>query len=211
LAAAGESISVTGGSSPWTGLQNLTLSYSTHDGPVTVLLSVQVTAPPMVVVAAQPIARGAIVRSTDVRLMAGIPTEGNVQVFRSLDEVLGKEATRAIVEGQMLDDQSLRRPVLVSRTDIVTVYARSAGLRVRTTARSLDAGGEGDLVRVETLSDRKSFFARGSGPQEVEVFAHAPLARTGMEGGVPKMPVASARRDQPGQTLPDDDSSSLEE
>jgi len=78
------------------------------------------------------------------------------------------------VEGQILDDHVLRRPLLVQRTDLVTVYARTSGLRVRTTVRALEAGGEGDLVKVETLTDRKTYFARVCGPQELEVFAHAP-------------------------------------
>ena len=54
----------------------------------------------------------------------------------------------------------------------MTVYARSAGLRVRTTARAKDDGSVGDLIAVDSLLNKQSFFARVSGIQEVEVFAH---------------------------------------
>ena len=173
LAAADAMLQIDGGESPWTGLQALTLSCRSRDGVTRIPLGVQVMQAPTVVVAIQGLPRGAILQASDVRLQVGQPAEGSVRVYRTLEEVVGKEATRALVEGQILDDQSIRRPILVQRSDMVTVYARTAGLRVRTTARALEAGGEGDLVRVETLADRKPYFARVSGPQEVEVYAHA--------------------------------------
>jgi flagella basal body P-ring formation protein FlgA len=61
---------------------------------------------------------------------------------------------------------------LVQQNDVVTVYARAAGVQVRTQARARDAGSLGDLIAVESISDRKTYFARVSGIQEVEVDAH---------------------------------------
>ncbi len=176
LAPAGDSLTVDGGQSPWTGLQNLTLAFESTDGPVSLPLSVQVTPPPSVVVTTQALPRGAIIKATDVRLQTGKTIEGSVYVYTSLDEVVGKEASRALVEGQILDEQVVKRPLLVERGDVITVYARTSGLRVRTTARAVEAGGEGDLIRVESMTDRKSYYARVSGPQEVEVYAHAQTA-----------------------------------
>jgi hypothetical protein len=73
----------------------------------------------------------------------------------------------------------------------VTVFARCPGVRVRTTGRALEDGALGDLVTIESLADRKSFFARVCGPQEVEVFAGAgqaaAIARTA--GGDKLQPV----------------------
>jgi hypothetical protein len=51
------------------------------------------------------------------------------------------------------------------------LYARSAGLRVRTTVRSREDGGVGDLIAVESLTDRAAFYARVTGIQEAEVYA----------------------------------------
>ena len=72
---------------------------------------------------------------------------------------------------------ALRTPALVRRGDVVTVYARSAGIRVRTAARARDDGSQGDLVSVESLLDRSTFFARVSGIREVEVYARSRASR----------------------------------
>ena len=174
LAPAGLNLLVEGGQSPWTGLQALSISGRTQPGVTRVPLGVQVTLPPTVVVALQALPRGATIKASDLKLQVGKAGEGKVRIYTTIDEVVGKETTQNIVEGQILDDHVLRRPLLVQRTDLVTVYARTSGLRVRTTVRALEAGGEGDLVKVETLTDRKTYFARVCGPQELEVFAHAP-------------------------------------
>ena len=42
-------------------------------------------------------------------------------------------------------------------------------MQVRTTARAREDGSQGDLITVESLTERKPFFARVCGPQEVEV------------------------------------------
>jgi len=175
--AAAQSVAVSGGKSPWTGPQAFAISYAARSGVVQCTVVAQVTVPPAVVVAVQTINRGSVIRASDVRLQPGKAAEGEVQVFTSLDDVLGKEATRVISTGQMLDEQVVRRPLLVHRGEVITVYARTAGIQVRTNARSRDDGSQGDLVGVETMSDRKTYFARVSGPQEVEVFAQAIVAR----------------------------------
>ncbi len=71
----------------------------------------------------------------------------------------------------MPDD--LRPPLWVHRGDVVTVYANTAGIRIRTTARARDDGSQGELVAVESLLDRSTYYARVSGIREVEVFARA--------------------------------------
>jgi flagella basal body P-ring formation protein FlgA len=204
LGAGGAMLQVDGGQSPWTGLQELTISFRSRDGVVRIPLGVQVSLPPTMVVAAQSLPRGAILKASDVRLQFGKPAEGTVRVYCTIDEVVGKEATRALVEGQILDEQSIRRPILVQRSDIVTVYARTAGLRVRTTARAMESGGEGDLVRVETLTDRKPYFARVSGPQEAEVYAHAAStpSEASPNSSEPRVHQSSYHKRQPTAPLP---------
>ena len=117
-----------------------------------------------------------IIRETDVRLQTGQPTEGSAKVFTSLDEVIGKEAARAIGEGQILDDRFVRPQVMVRRGEIVTVYARTAGVQVGVSARCRDEGSLGDLVTVESLTQHETYFARVTGPQTCDVFAHAMTA-----------------------------------
>jgi flagella basal body P-ring formation protein FlgA len=79
----------------------------------------------------------------------------------------------------------LRTPLMVHRGEIVTVYARSGGVSVRTTARVREDGGMGDLVSVESLTERKGFIARVCGIRELEVFARAAQAESAAKAPVP--------------------------
>ncbi len=173
ISGAMQSISIEGGVSPWTGPQSFVVVVPAAKGTVRVGVRADISLPPMVVVATQSLGKGMIIRPTDVRLQPGQATEGNAKVFQSLEDVIGKEVSRQIGEGQILDDHYVRPQVLVRRGEIVTIYARTAGIQVRVSARSHDEGAMGDLVTVESLSKRETYFARVTGPQACDVFAHA--------------------------------------
>lgn len=166
-------IFVRGGAAPWLGTQRFEITVETSDQPQSFLVEARVSKPAMVVVTARSVARGATLRPDDLALRHAATGEDAPNGFHAIGEVVGMETTRALGEGHMLDRETLRAPLAVRRGEMVTVYARSAGLRVRTTARTRDDGSIGDLVAVESLADRKTFTARVCGIQEVEVFARA--------------------------------------
>lgn len=175
IASLGDELTVQGGAEPWTGKQQFTLTApNSDDEPISI--TAHVALPPAVVVARYSLPKGVVIRADDVKLQRGNPTKGEADVYQSIDDVIGKETVRTITEGQILDSRSVRRPLLVRRNEIVTVYSRCEGVSVRTTARVRDDGANGDLVTVETLEDRKPYFARVSGPQEVSIFAQAVTA-----------------------------------
>ena len=175
LAGASGAIQVAGGTAPWVGQQTLTLTVPAVKGQQTLQVAAHVTVPAAVVVAVRPLARGTLVQVSDVELRAVPPIgySANAETFHSLEAVVGQETSRAIAAGQVLDRQYLQSPVLVRKGEVVTVYARSAGIQVRTTARARDAGSQGDLITVESLHDRSRFYARVAGPQVVEVYARS--------------------------------------
>ncbi|OYV82636.1 MAG: flagella basal body P-ring formation protein FlgA, partial [Planctomycetia bacterium 21-64-5] len=115
---------------------------------------------------------GDVVQRPDVKL-GKAKCDASDFPFHRLEEVLGLETKRAVVEGQVLKQDDLRSPILVRRGDAVAVFARSAGIQVRATARAQEDGGKGDLIVVESLLNRERFMARVSGIHEVEVFAQA--------------------------------------
>lgn len=175
-------LSVAGGQKPWTGTQVFTVGAGATGEAGNVVVETQITLPPGMVVARRSLPRGAVLQAADVAL-EHVRTNGkDVEAFSSLDEVVGHETTRAIPPGQPIDRSALRSPVLVRRGEIVSVVARSAGLKVRTTARAREDGSQGDLVAVESVLNRQAFFARVTGIQEVEILAHA--AQAG--GGAPR-------------------------
>jgi flagella basal body P-ring formation protein FlgA len=177
LGTASAPISVRGGAAPWTGSQQLTLSVDGSDGPASFSLEVRVSVPSSVVAALHSISRGAIIRAADLTLVHGDPRDdGENGAFHNLEEVAGKQASKAIAEGKVLTPDAVQAPLLIRRGDVVTVYAKTAGIHIHITARAKDDGAMSDLVTVESLTDRKSFTARVCGPRETEVFAQAAAA-----------------------------------
>jgi len=187
-------INVAGGCTPWTGAQRFEL---TVEGPapgvpgappagtvslrsVTVDATVRIIAP--VVVATHALARGAVIREGDVELKqpadhgyvppATYPSaEKNAGVLHTAEEAIGHELVRPLSAGAAVSSDCLRQPLSVHRGEVVTVYAQSGAIRIRTNARAHDEGSVGELVAVESLLDRSTYYARVSGIREVEVYA----------------------------------------
>lgn len=176
-------ISVAGGRYPWTGLQRFEVALDTPEGTVRFPVDAQVTMQPGVLVAVRSLPRGALITAADVALQHKLPQDESARGFYSPDDVIGKETVQAIAEGKMLQPKMVRAPLLVRRRDVVTVYACNSGIRVRTLARARDDGSLGDLIAVETLEDRKAYFARVSGVREVGVYARSVQAGGTSTGG----------------------------
>jgi flagella basal body P-ring formation protein FlgA len=171
-------ISVSGGNPPWIGAQTFMIAVDTAEGPRSFSLDVRVNPTSMVVAAVHSLPRGAIVQTADLALVHEDPRDDRDSGgFRSIEEAVGKQTTKAIVEGKILTMDDVRAPLMVRRSEVVTVFARSAGIQIHTSARAKDDGAQGDLVAVESLADRKTFTARVCGPRETEVFAQAASAK----------------------------------
>jgi flagellar basal body P-ring formation protein FlgA len=170
-------ITVRGGNPPWDGAQRFEVSIAGGDGREDFPLDVRVRMPSLVVAALHALPRGAIVQAADLTLVHGDPRdESESGAFRAVEEVVGKQTSKTIVEGKVVTPDAVKAPLMVRRGDVVTVSAKAAGIRIHTTARAKDDGALGDLVAVESLTDRKSFTARVCGPRETEVFAQAARA-----------------------------------
>jgi flagella basal body P-ring formation protein FlgA len=174
LASSSQPIAIRGGNPPWNGAQRFAVSVEAADGPANFSLDVSVSVPSMVVAAVHSLPRGAILHAADLTLVQGDPRDSSESdAFHALEDAVGKQTTKTIPIGKVLTPDAVQAPLLVRRGDVVTVYARTAGLRVHTTARAKDDGAMSDLVAVESLTDRKSFTARVCGARETEVFAQA--------------------------------------
>jgi flagella basal body P-ring formation protein FlgA len=182
VSTASRTLIISGGEPPWIGAQEFIVSVPAAKGPQQFRLDAQVTLPTTVVIASRSLGRGTLIRATDVELGHSAPGEGNASDFHDVAEVVGKETTRGIAAGKPLAQDSVRSQVLVRRGEVVTVYAHASGIRIRTMARAKDDGGENELVAVESLTDRSTFFARVSGIREVEVYARPPRSETSQLG-----------------------------
>lgn len=167
----GNRLQVSGGMQPWTGRQRFEFETEQVSKPLRMTIDAEVGLPPGVVVALKNIPAGTIIHAGDVAVQPVASLNQAVLPFYSLEEVIGREATWPIAAGAVVGQKGVRRPQVVRKGDAVTLYARSAGLRVRTTVRSRDDGGVGDLITVESLGKREPFYARVTGVQEAEVSA----------------------------------------
>jgi flagella basal body P-ring formation protein FlgA len=80
------------------------------------------------------------------------------------ERALGRVATRNLDAGAMLTAPDVDRPIAVKRGDIVSVRSVVGTASVRTRARALAAGGEGDVIDLEVLGSRARITARVIGP-----------------------------------------------
>lgn len=179
LSAATSSPVCSGGNEPWTGRQELTLSFTTTAGQeqFTVHADIGQAAVP-VVVATRTVPRGNVITAADVevRMLDTNTKSANKRiVFDTVDAVIGKEARQALQPNSIVYTDLIQSPILVKRGEVITVGAESGGIRVRTSAKAVQDGSHGDLIQVETLDSKQKFGARVVGLREAAVYSPTPI------------------------------------
>ena len=167
-------VKVEGGQEPWVGRQEFVLVVENSEGAARIPVRADVALPDAIVVASRAVRPGQVIRDTDVQLLPiAVPNRGFEPISR-LEDAVGKEAARAISTGQPIDGRYLQACRLVRRREVVTVFARAAGVQVRTNALALDDGAFGDLIEVESIPSGKRYTARVADFEVVEVYARGP-------------------------------------
>ncbi len=166
LAKLGPEIEARAGRLPWTGAQRFQLAAVGSADTLPVLARVDRLR--YVVVTLRKIEQGNLIGTGDVevRLQGGnVPSTA----LNSLDQVVGKEALRAVDLDTILQASQVRSPLQVQRGETVKVVARTAGITVSTFAVVQQDGSLGDLVQVQTMDRKDRFAARVCGWKELEV------------------------------------------
>ncbi len=110
-----------------------------------------------------------VLRAGDVRVARVRISLLRNDVARSLDQVIGMQVRRPVAAGQPLSLKDLVRPPLVQRGATVRVQLSVGGLSVTGQAIALDAGAEGERIRVQNLTSKAFLFADVTGPGQVRV------------------------------------------
>ena len=141
----------------------------------TLFIDVSVSLPKAIVVTRHVVTKGKILSAADVRLsyitedqtpvnvtksrtVNGITTqrgrepEIDPDVATRIDEVIGLAATRALRNDTPMQFSQLEKPLLVKRSEAVTLFVRNGGITVKMTARAKEDGRSGDVITVETDS-----------------------------------------------------------
>ncbi len=102
-----------------------------------------------VVVPAHDIARGEVIGESDLTfatvdgnaLMANVPTRMN--------EIVGLQTRRVLTSGQPFRSDDVRRPIIVTKGQTVTMQFSAPGVELSAMGRAMSEGGVGDTVTVQ--------------------------------------------------------------
>jgi flagella basal body P-ring formation protein FlgA len=108
-----------------------------------------------VVVTARALARGSLLSTKDLRMEQRNIGGLSSGYFTELPEVLGKNLTRSLGEGVVLNPTVVKAPILVRRGQRVTLLAETNGIEVRMAVKAMSDGSAGDLIRVRNLRSKR--------------------------------------------------------
>lgn len=108
-----------------------------------------------VVVAARPLARQETLAAKDLRLERREITPRTGRGFSRIDDVAGKQATRAIQGDEIIAATAVDRPTLLKRGAPITLVFDSGSLRVETQGLAEEGGKIGDTIQVKNPSSGK--------------------------------------------------------
>ncbi len=176
------SVTIEGLGSAKEGVCQLVACFTGKEDEVRIPLRVETTRMIPLVVPIRPLKRGAVVRASDVEVRHIVRPDGDGMPVAQIDDIVGRQITAPIKEGEPIDRNTLQKPILVKRRDKIQVVARRGGIKVTMQALAIDDGAEGDTIAVERLDESKArFLARVTGYQAAEVFvgsaAAAPTTR----------------------------------
>lgn len=92
-------------------------------------------------------------------------------VITSVEDLIGKEPRNTVREGEPVRRSEILRPEVVRRNAIVTMYLSMPGINVTARGRALEAGSDGDLIRVMNLASKQVVLGTVLDASRVEVAA----------------------------------------
>ncbi|WP_337995998.1 flagellar basal body P-ring formation chaperone FlgA [Oleispirillum naphthae] len=104
--------------------------------------------------------RGDIIQAADVtvaHVRTGLLQGGAVTDPYAL---VGKQARRTIKEGMPVKASQVQTPVLINRGDPVIIYYALKSMNLTAKGKALDAGGQGDVIRVLNPKSNRTLMAK---------------------------------------------------
>lgn len=120
-----------------------------------------------IVVPAHDIARGDVIAESDLTfatvdgsaLMSGVPTR--------MEEVKGQQARRVLSSGQPFRADDVRRPIVVTKGQTVTMQFTAPGVELNAMGRAMSEGGIGDTVTIQNPASFRMISAIVTAPGAV--------------------------------------------
>jgi len=161
---------VSGGAAPWIGPQSFTVFFETPEGREAQAVTARVSATARAVVAARSLQRGDVLTANDVRWEETADILPTLDALTDMAYAIGKELVRPVAAGERLRQRNVRAPLLIKQNEIVTILSCAPSVTVTATARAMEDGSRGDLITLQSLTDRSRLTAVVSGMQEATVY-----------------------------------------
>lgn len=129
---------------------------------------------PSVVVARRSLRRGDIVSPSDLQLEPLSPGRSAEGLISDIESIVGKEVKTSLFKGRQVRSEDVGPPTLVRRGDLLELSVLGGGIVVRTGAKAMQEGSEGQLIQVETQEPRRRLLARVVAPGAVEILTRPP-------------------------------------
>jgi len=145
---------------PYTSSQRLTARVSCAGSkPWSIFVTARVSLWKQIVIAAEPISRGALIGVQQLTLGRADTSRSADEYFSRVDQVAGQRAKRTIGSQQAVMIRDLEPALLVSRGEQVVLEANRGGVQIRVKALALQDGRKGEQIRVQNLQSKREVYA----------------------------------------------------
>ncbi|HVV80465.1 MAG TPA: flagellar basal body P-ring formation chaperone FlgA [Pseudolabrys sp.] len=103
----------------------------------------------------RPLARGEVIKLSDVALRRVPRTDVTPETITNPDQAIGMAARTVINAGRPMRTTELMKPELVERGESVTIIYQSPGLMLAVRGKASDGGAEGDMIDVVNLQSKR--------------------------------------------------------
>jgi flagella basal body P-ring formation protein FlgA len=131
-----------------------------------------------IVVPARDIMRGEVIGESDLTFAEVSSTALPSTTVTKFEALTGMQTRRMLRAGQGIRPDDVRRPVVVTKGQTVTMSFSAPGVELAATGRAMSEGGVGDTVTIQNPVSFRMISATVSGPGAVRVVDPATAAFT---------------------------------
>ncbi|HVZ69160.1 MAG TPA: flagellar basal body P-ring formation chaperone FlgA [Rhizomicrobium sp.] len=128
-----------------------------------------------VVVPSRDIARGEIISESDLTLGTAQASQIRSGTITSIADLSGMQARRYLRAGELVLATDVRRPIVITKGETVTMTFDAPGISLTATGRALSEGGIGETVTVLNPVSYRQVMATVTGPGTVRADGAMPL------------------------------------
>ncbi len=127
----------------------------------------------MVPTLARMLTPGEVISQGDIEWTKMPVRQINSRVILSSNELLGQTVKRTLQPGRALFTSDVAPPVVVEKGSVVTMVLQVGSLSLSASGRALEAGGNGDMIRVMNTKSKQTVDARVISPGQVAVTSNS--------------------------------------